>query len=84
MVISKQQVVRWKSNTVTKAALAWCNESREALKEHIITGGASGRNAEDSALSVAKSIGKAEAFEEMSQYFIEDLLEEAIGEDDED
>lgn len=83
MVLSKQQVVQWKHDPVTKQVIEWVKEQREDLKEHVISGGASTESTDGTVQLVAKCIGKAEMAQELVEYMIEDLVDMAFEEDEE-
>lgn len=83
MVLSKSEVLDWKRNKVTQAAFDLLDDQREKLKEHVITGGATTESVEGTAQLVAKCIGKAEVIDEILNDLIEMMLEEAVGDEDE-
>lgn len=82
MVLTKQQVVQWKHDPVTKQAIKWLEEQREILKEYVITGGATAESSEGTAQLIAKSVGKAEVIQEILEYLLEDLVDMAFEEED--
>lgn len=82
MVLTKQQVVQWKHDPVTKQVIKWVEEQREMLKEHVISGGASAESTDGTAQLVAKCIGKAEMAQELTEYLLEDLIDMAFEEEE--
>lgn len=84
MVLSKVEISDWKRSKVTQAFFDLIDEQREDLKEHVITGGATAESVDGTSQLVAKCIGKAEALDEVVNELFEMLLEEAIGDEDED
>ena len=83
-MLTKAEVLDWKRNRVTQAFLDIVDDERERLKEHVITGGATSESVDGTVQLIAKSIGKAEALDEVMTTLIEDLLEEAVGDDEDE
>ena len=85
MVLTKQDVVDWKNNAVTKRYFKGLEDSRKEILEFIAVGGCKQPTIDETAQELAGELGKIKAIDSILNFTVEDLLEEAMSlkEDDE-
>lgn len=78
VVLSKREVQEWKANEVTKRFFERLRKDREEIANAVIRGDYTGESVDETAQLLAREIGKAQAIENILEYAVEDLLDEAI------
>lgn len=81
-MLSKQQVLDWQADPVTKAFLQQLQKDRLELAESVISGDISGETVDETAQLLAREVGKAQAIQNILDFAVEDLLKEAVDDKD--
>lgn len=84
VVLSKQDVQDWKHNAVTKRYFEGLKESRNEILEYIAAGGTMGETVDNTAQELAGELGKIKAIDDILNYTIEDLIDEAVSVEEEE
>jgi len=77
-------VKEWKDHPVTKKFFEFLEGDRERIKETVISGDYTAESAEGTAQLLAQEVGKAKAIQSIIEYAVEDLVEEAIKDEEDD
>lgn len=88
MHLTKQEVVDWKNNPVTKEFFSRLQTSKYEILDFIAAGGAMSETSIDAtAQNLAGELGKVKALDDILNYAIEDMVDDAVsfeeGEEDE-
>jgi len=83
VVLSKQEVQEWKHNAVTKRYFKGLEDSRRDILEFIAAGGTKKETVDETAQELAGELGKIKAIDDILNFTIEDLLDEAYSEEEE-
>lgn len=85
MVLNRQEILDWKNNPVTKAFFDQLEDDRDRIANEVIEGAYTGATVDETAQLIAREIGRAQAIQNILEFSIEDLLEDAYEEvEDED
>lgn len=85
MVLSKQEVVDWKNHPATKEFFSRLKTSKYEILDFIAEGGVVSEDSIDStAQNLAGELGKVKALNDILSYSIEDMVEDAVGDNEDE
>lgn len=85
MVLSKQEVVDWKHNPVTQEFFSRLKTSKYEILDFIAGGGTLSEVSIDAtAQNLAGELGKVKALDDILNYSIEDMVEDAVEENEDE
>lgn len=84
MVLTKQEVLEWKHNPVTKRFFEKLETDKKLIAEEVILGAYTGSSVDETAQLIAREIGKAQALHNILEFSIEDLVAEAASVEEEE
>ena len=84
MALTKQEVIRWRDDPVTKEFINGLNVSRNDIFEHLASGGCLRDTTDGTAQELAGELGKLKAIDDTLRYTVEDLIDDSADEESEE